>query len=255
MAAADLQMDAHDDVTVSESLSMHMRTYFSIAHIQAAAVFARDAWRVERQLAGEPLNSENSIQDAFVLGAIFCSVAFLEASINELFADAASGIRGSNLQGLGETTISLMRRMWEQGIPRTARYPVLQKYDIALEFAGKPTFGHGRPPYQNASFLVTLRNALTHYEPESILAHTSDPSPVEEPHRFEKLLKGKFAANALAAPSDPFWPKQCLGHGCAAWAVASVVAYADAFYERMGIQPTYNHVRSALGTDSPPTTQ
>jgi hypothetical protein len=64
-------------------------------------------------------------------------VAFLEGTINQLFQDAHDNDLGY-LQGLDPRAIRAMAAMWGHGVPRTARYPVLKKFEIALTLAGKP---------------------------------------------------------------------------------------------------------------------
>ncbi len=241
------QRIANDSVGVRDFIDIYFRTYFSIQHIQTAALFSRHTVQYEAQFAREPGFEEHPEHQGYVLGAVFSSVAFLEATINELFSDAADN-QLTNLQGLETATIKLMAKMWDQGIPRTARYPVLQKYNIALDLAGRSRFERGRLPYQDVDFLIKLRNALIHYEPETILSYTDNPSTVENPHPFEKRFKSKLALNPLADAGDAFWPKKCLGHGCAEWAVVSAVNFVDEFFKRMGTKAVFDHVRSRLGT-------
>ena len=34
---------------------------------------------------------------------------------------------------------------------------------------------------------------------------------------------------------ESFFPDRCLGYGCAKWAIVSARAFADEFYNRMGV--------------------
>lgn len=138
--------------------------------------------------------------------------------------------------------------MWRAGVPRTARYGVVEKYAIALELSDRVGFDIGAEPWQSVSELARLRNALVHYEPEWVpMASTG------EVHKFERSLKGKFALNPLAPPENPYYPDKVLGHGCAAWAVESSMAFTDAFVERLGIfgNPLGNRTLPELSTDWP----
>jgi hypothetical protein len=71
------------------------RDYYSLRHIESASYFARQSAAIERNSAayGDPYNDEeayrlSSEHEAYVIGAILSSVAFLEATINELFSTA-----------------------------------------------------------------------------------------------------------------------------------------------------------------------
>ena len=70
-----------------------LRDYLSKDHIQTAAFFARQSRLIEQEYSGkhwgEVFGSGVFNQHrAYVTGAIFAAVAFLEATINELFTDA-----------------------------------------------------------------------------------------------------------------------------------------------------------------------
>lgn len=161
-------------------------------------------------------------------------MAFLEASINELFADAHDAYL-KRLDGLRDEDIELMRDMWRQGIPRTARYSVLEKYAIALSLARKAPMDKGQAPWQPATVLIQLRNALIHYEPEWL--QTEATGTEEQAHRLAKALKGRFAPNPLTGAGNPYYPDKVLGHGCAEWAVRTSAEFVDQFAQRLGIKP------------------
>ncbi|MDY0277980.1 MAG: hypothetical protein RBQ97_07840 [Acholeplasma sp.] len=157
------------------SYEVVVRTYFSIQHIQSAILFAKLAKNLETDYSNklseiEPKDRSGiSAQHfAFVTNAIFSSVCFLEATINELFCDAFDKNYNERLIPLGESTIDLMKDLWERGIPRTASYSVLEKYQIALVEANKSIFDIGSTPFQDIYLLIKLRNALMHFELEAV---------------------------------------------------------------------------------------
>jgi hypothetical protein len=230
-----------------ESISFSSRTYFSIQHIQAAALFARNAYAIEKNYDGVFSGELFSQHRAYVTASILSSVFFLEAAINELFADTVES-NSEIAKKLNQTTIHLMAEMWKLEVPRTANYKILKKYQIALVLAQKQIFDLGAPPYQDVNLLVKLRNGLVHYEPEWVKNPASDDFGSDDIHTFEKLLNGKFLANPLTGPGNPFYPDKCLGHGCAEWAVNSSVKFADDFFSRMGLLSPYDHVRNRLNT-------
>jgi len=208
------------------------RTYFSAHHIQAAALFARHAQAIEAERAGTTAFSAD--HRGYVLAAIFSSVAFLEATINELFADAYNR-HLQRLNGLDHYTITLMADMWKHGIPRTARYPVLDKYAIALSLARKEPMEKGAVPWQPTALLIQLRNALIHYEPEWLPTNVNNAE--DEVHKLAKALRGRFTPNPLTGAGNPYYPDKVLGHGCTEWAVRTSTEFVDEFARRLGIKP------------------
>lgn len=217
-----------------------MRGYLSISHISAATLFAQKCSKIEESV--DPLKIEASVRsshNAYVISSIILSVAFLEAVINEIFSDCADDHVTERIKELPAK--DLMARLWKLGIPRTAAYPILEKYEIALELNNKQPIDQGLNPYQNAKILIELRNALIHFEPETIISQSA--SEGRRIHKFEKRLTGKFEVNKLTGIGNPFYPDKVLGAGCANWAVSSAVSFADVFFNNIGITPTYEHVR------------
>ena len=70
------------------------------------------------------------------------SAASLEASINEVFSDSAEPT-GGIIAPIAEDQRTLMAAMWEKGIPRTARYSIIEKFEIALTLLRKPQLDCG----------------------------------------------------------------------------------------------------------------
>lgn len=224
---------------------------YSVNHIQSAALFSRLSFNIEKN--GGKVSSELSDEHwAYVTGAIFFAVSFLEATINELFADIADDTMvkiDSNLWQLEHKAISRLANFWKIASQGKRHYSIIEKYQIALILTDKPKFDTDKNPYQDVSYLVKLRNALMHYKPEWI-PHLSETNRNEvDQHKFEKMLKVKFKENPMAGVGNPFFPDKCLGHGCAEWAVISSINFVDEFFSRLGLTPRFNRVRDNLKTE------
>jgi hypothetical protein len=228
-----------DVLTVS---SWTPRFYYSHYHIQAAALFARRSSKLEKEHGGNNVVSSKVFSEhrAYVTGAILSAVSFLEAEINEIFADAGEDQR-EHIYQLGNV-IFLLRRMWSLGVPKTASYSILDKYQIALALADKQEFDKGAAPYQDVRLLIKLRNALVHYEPEYTARDSSGS------RKLEQNLQGRFHLNPLTGSRTPFFPERCMSHGCAQWAVESSVKFVDDFCGRLGLTPVFDGIRSSLAT-------
>lgn len=219
------------------------RFYYSHYHIMSAAFFARESGRIERENKGnDRVPSEiQSRHRAYVTGCVFSTVSFLEAQINEIFTDAADDKRDF-IHPLGDK-IFLLAEMWRLGVPKTASYPILKKYEIAVALAEKGMLDRGALVYQNTSLLIWLRNALIHYEP------ISSTSAAETSQAQEEKFRGKFALNPLTGSKTPFFPERCMGYGCAKWAVESSIGFVDHFCSQLGIEPVFNSIRNSLSTE------
>ena len=230
---------------VSDSFSFKTRAVFAGQHIQSAILFTRLCASIETNYKGRPSYSiPTDIYDeqkAYVTAAIFASVSFLEAAINELFVDATEleqgELVGTLVGRLTPTVKKLMAEMWSLGVPRSASFPILQKFNIALTLARKNLLDDDL--YQEANLVIKLRNALTHFEPVWTLESTPYSTTYYEiykgtPSKKLNSLENKFS-NPLVAQSEPFFPNRCLCHACAQWAVTSCLKFAKAFYSRIGI--------------------
>lgn len=229
----------------TEESSRYSRVYLSIGHLKNAAHFARLTGAIE-QHTGFVWGTFKP-HEAYAMGAVLSSVAFLEAAVNELYADAADESHPSEImRSIGEGyAMELPKdvRGILAGLWNTDRFRMgartLEKYEVALTAAGGEEFDRGSQPYQDVALLLKLRNALVHFEPAS--HHEGDA----EPTGLEQKLSGRFAPNALATSPDnplgsdpllPFLPDKCLGYGCALWALGSSVAFTERFFSRMGLK-------------------
>lgn len=210
-------------VQLTASFSARVKHSFSPQHLEAARRFAAAARGVEE---GGPSALTPSIQGdhrANVTASIMSAVAFLEASINELFLEARDNHR-QPLLGLSEEGRLLLATQWHD----VQRFPTLRKYQTVLVAAGAAKFDKCAALFHDASDLVKLRNALVHYEPnwdDELGKHDS----------IEKRLRGKFDPNPMVSSRTLWFPHQCLGAGCAEWCVRVAEDFSRQFTDRLGI--------------------
>lgn len=216
-------------------------TAFSISHLWAAYYFAMQAKEIEDK--GSRSNDALLNHSALASGSVISTAAFLEAAINEFFSDAAY----QTLRGLPDDKLGLLKLMWEQDVPRTASYKIVQKYQIALALVGQPPIDPGKLPCQAVVKVINVRNALIHYESELV--------PITEGERPKKLVTDKFekdlssagfAINPLAGESSPYFPGKLLGYGFCKYAITNAIAFADEFFGRVGIEGAYNAAKKKI---------
>src|SRR5262249_47524673 len=169
---------------------------------------------------------------AFVTGAIFSAVAFLEAGVNEFFKDLTEE-QTSYSPVLSEGTRRGLGIHWNftEGRNRPI-FAILDKYEIILKCCGKEPFDSSKNPYADANLAIKLQNALTQYKPTTYVLGG-------EQHEFSKLFRSKFKENGLLPAGDgEYFPDRCLGSGWAGWVVKSVKIFADEFFRKLGVFPS-----------------
>lgn len=235
---------------IEAGYSLHVRTYLSIQHLQSALFFSQECKRLESEHEPDQWLQVIGPHQAFVIGTVLSTIAFLEATVNEMFTDASErfssehleGLDSKHLEGLDDSVINRLGELWKLEVPKTASFNILRKYKIALVTADLPQMDLGKHPAQDIKALVTLRNELIHYEPKTLLIDET-PKTDRKPLRLEAMLKGKFPLNRLTEKSgNHFFPTKCLGHGCADWAVKSSISFVREFSKTMGTTPIFEHI-------------
>jgi len=188
---------------------MSVRHYFSLNQLDAACELALVSEELEREFSNvsvaEKTTARKRVQ-ACSIGALISSVAFLEATINEVFADCHDG---SSPHGETYPNAKLLAELWAENVPKTASYSVLEKYQIALALADRPKMPRNEDPFQSADDLIFARNRLIHFEPETI--HSTTPPEKPKLQKIHARLRGKFEPNSLAQPNSFFFPDKALG--------------------------------------------
>ncbi len=218
-----------DQVKLTDSLSIAMRSYLSNHHLAAARYLIRQAQQIEENFKkGKVPHRIPEGHRAYVTSAVFASTAFLECAINELLKDAADGYR-SYLPRTGAATVRQLGEGWRIW----GRAPILEKYAVAWLFIKKRPMDKNVAGYSRVNLVLQLRNALMHFQPETLGNNLPR-------HRFETMLRHEFAPNPLmVGMGNPYFPDHCLGSPCAAWALASCKEFADHFFKGVRVRANY----------------
>jgi hypothetical protein len=237
--------------TIDDGSAIRIRDCFSVRYIQSAALLCRLGYRIEQDFAlnGKISEEDHLRHEVFILNSVLSAVAFLESTINELYADAADDAYFF-IDEQNEMLLKTIGERWRNE-KNFDRAPLVNKYKKILSIAGKPPFHESDPVFSDIRTLIEIRNYLMHYKREWIVVQQGDiPDDNKETHgeRLEKILRNKFLKNPFAQQNRPFFPDTYFGHGCAEWAVNNSLAFTDDFFKRLDLPPPYEGIKNELGT-------
>lgn len=90
-------------------------------------------------------------------------------------------------------------------------------------------------PMLDAKTVIKLRNDLIHYKPVWV-AH-------ERVDKLERRLQSKqLKSNPLVPDGNPYWPDRLLSADLGRWALDSMKALPDAFFDRLSVEPNYRRL-------------
>jgi len=194
---------------------------FASQHLKAASLFRDHVLRIETDHVGLPLGAFFEDIRSYASACIMSSAASLETLINELFIAHEGNLRAR----MSDFETEFWGSKGRKGIERKR---TLDKYQLALLMLNVPKFTENTSPYRDAWALVALRNALFHHKP------SWDPARHREVN-LVKELEGRFLVSPFPERAD-FVTMQCMSHGCARWAVETVLAFVSEFDARTRTQ-------------------
>jgi hypothetical protein len=202
--------------------SGQLRYSFTAQFLRGAARFTALARAIEEQPIGGVDEDSRSDHLAYVAGAVMQSCAAIEAEIAEVVEHGPGHHLGSN--GLDQEGLKFLQPLADAIDGQSA----LDRYQLVLHLLRKAQFDNGGEPFQSTALLVRLRNAITHYR--------SKWGPdMDEEKLFKSMRHLRLARPPFIPENTNFFPHQCLGADCAAWAVRTAAAFIDDFYVKMGI--------------------
>ena len=190
---------------------------FALQHLQAASLLRDHAARVEAAHAGEEFGPFFGEMRSYVSACIMSSAASLEGLINEFFIAPNCGLRSK--------FADFDREFWG----KVERWPILTKYQHALELLGLPLLDETGEWYGDAEAVIEFRNMLVHYKP------TWDPRTRRE--NLAATLHGKYQLSPFPDQSADFITLRSMSADCSRWVVRSVVRFMREFDGRANLDP------------------
>ena len=236
-------MDAIDQINLEETLELKARAYLSYNHIRSACFFAKKLLEVETSCLKEKSDELVELHSTYASSVVIRTVAFLEATVNEFFSDVSDNFFDPKL--VDQDLHILVKKLWESGIPRTAAYPIVDKYQIGLALCKKEAFDKGTSPYQDIEMLVRFRNYLIHYEPEwQIMPESGNRS--EHLSKLEKHLNWKFDLNPIYPKNSVPFPLSHYSYSAAKWSISNSILFVDNFFSKLNTVSKLEWMRPEL---------
>ncbi|AKB74971.1 hypothetical protein MSLAZ_1710 [Methanosarcina lacustris Z-7289] len=186
-------------------------------HLRCACLCANRCKEIEQEFIDENTTiDENDLcqEDiAYATGAVISSIAFLESSINEFFQDFFHDF--DNLKVNKLDSLMNLKQTWDENNETILWYKLDKKYEITYkEILGKTSYKNSKT-YDRFKNLIYLRNLLVHFKAKW---QTTDPKE-DNQYRIKHLRK-QFKENTfMEKTGNSYFPKKCLGAGCAEWSI------------------------------------
>ncbi len=208
---SDVSMSINAEFKKMEAeFTIRGRANLSQYHMLASLNAANTASQIEDKLAAASLSQpelDNYLSQ--VSTAIICSVAAIEATINEFVVDSVSRLDKMNLS----EAMQINYKIKNTSLPSRQILSItciIDKVDIMWTIL-KNTLLPENTMKQDVRYLCRLRNALIHFTPEwdnDLANHAA----------LEQQLKNQFKVSPLYDPGCLFIPYRCLSASCALWA-------------------------------------
>lgn len=214
-------------ITVKSEVSADITVIYNFAlqHMKTAIEFAKRAKKVEDDNSGKEYGKFFEEIRAYVSSAIIMSVCALEANINEHLV-SSNGIFQHYSDDERAQIFNIIQYL-----------SIIDKYQYGLITNKKPQLKFNKEPFESFKYLLSFRNSLVHYKPESDKDFSSSKN-------LEKKLKSKIQQNPLFPKGDSFITKRAMSYSCAKWAVNKSLNFAKKYSELLGIPDKFYHLKS-----------
>lgn len=216
-------------VTVKCEVSGNMTMIYNFAHqhMQSAIKFTELAGEVERDNSGGKYGAVFGNIRTYVSSAIILSVCALEANINEHLVSSNGILKDKDYENSQKMLI--LQTIEQRGIK--------DKYLLGLALSKKPLLTFDKEPFESFQYLITFRNSLVHYGPES-------DQDLRASKKLGKNLRTKIEESPLTNKRDNFLTMRAMSHSCAKWAVKTALNFSDEYSRILKITNKFSSLKS-----------
>jgi hypothetical protein len=217
---------------LEDRLEVRQRFNFAIHLLRAAHQAAREAYDVENAHKNAEHGPWFDHMMRLVPTAVVMAAAALEANANELIQDLIDQIADESESKCKLLLEDLKGERSGDAIDRHKRLASLLLLDR------EPATGNSA--WENAGFLVELRDSFMHFRP------AWDQDGIHS-GKLAKFLRNKVPV-ASAFEKDFRFPHGLMTYGCAKWAVQSVLAFSSEFSALLNVKDRFtpSHIDFSL---------
>jgi len=197
-------------------------------HLNSARIFTDLALAIDQHYKNQaPQDVINSYM-SYVSSSIICSVAVLEANINQFLIDHHTQLSSIYIKDC----LPLFKKYNRLKDNRTIlnqlseTSTIMFKYD-AVSFLLKTTILSHSKIKEDAEYLIKLRNSLVHFTPEW-------DNQLDKHKSLEDSRKNRFGDSRFYAGDANFIPYRCLDSSCASWSYDTSSAFLKMFNSSIG---------------------
>ena len=213
--------------------TLDTRYTFTGQFLEASAMFVRRARAIEASASPATADATLCEHRGLVCAVVMQCAAALETEAHEVCTYGPGSHLGSN------GTDAQARDFLLPVAGFIDDQSALQRFDLILHLLKKSPLEKGANPYQSAALVVRLRNELVHYK--SRLGAEMERDKLQAALQLLGHTPPPFTS-----PGMNFFPHLCLSADCGAWALASVVAFLEAFYSALGVPSRFESYRLRL---------
>jgi hypothetical protein len=222
----------------SISISIKLGIPLTNNHIACAWICTKKCIEIERTYQIDKNNEDNPFGEdlTFVCCALVTSVTYLESFINEFFNNCENDADSFKVITKEKNELLKKYRKTKEKCQQKEKYSkILCKYQAAYRIINEIGIDESSEQFKDVDDLIHLRNSIVH-----------DPSKLQHTHNFVinddsygfNHLEGKFPKNVFNENIEkPFFPYQCLGAGCAKWAIQTSIEFTEFFCSGINLKP------------------
>ena len=218
-------------LNLRDTVTADARYSFTGQHLEASAIFVRKVRAIEATATEQTDDAIRCEHRGLVCAIVMQCAAALETEAHEVCTYGPGAHLGSN--GTDHEAQRLLLPLADV----VDDQDTLSRFEVVLHLLRKPPLNRGADPFQSAALVVRLRNELVHYKSRWSVEMASSKL-------YSALQSLGHKPPPFAHPSMNFFPHRCLSADCGAWALRSVVAFLEAFYQALGVPSRFETYRS-----------
>lgn len=205
-------------------------------NISAALFLSKKTKEIEEEYIYKRTEFQTLEHKSYCYSTVYTVVGFLEASINDLFANALDNFKDQMI-GI-EDKIAILASYKKNNeydklkkeVREYSKTKIIRKYQFALQLLGKPFIESNNERMVDLISLIYIRNTFTHHSATWRKCGSESQSEYD-------ILKNRFEENPYYKDKgNPFFPDKLLGYGFLNWSIDLSIRFVKEYYNMIGLQ-------------------